>query len=169
MEKYTEDLKGGCTCGYVRYEIDSMPLIVHCCHCRICQCQTGAAFAINALFETKDVNLTNGEVHEIVVPTPTGTGQTIARCPKCEVAIWGNYHMGGIRDMIRFVRVGTLDNPDLLPPDVHVYTMSKQPWVILPPDALAFDEFYEFEETWPSRSEEIRKSLLEKALSNETG
>jgi hypothetical protein len=148
----------------VRYKIISNPLIVHCCHCRNCQRQTGAAFALNALFEANHVELLSGTVNEIGVPTPSGEGQTIARCPKCEIAIWSNYFMGGIKDMIRFIRVGTLDNPDLLPPDVHIYTMSKQPWVNLLPDDLAFEEYYDYEKTWTSENRKIRKSLLAKAL-----
>ncbi len=155
--------EGGCACGSVRYKIVSGPLIVHCCHCRYCQRQTGTAFALNALFEAKQVELLSGTINEIETPTPSGRGQTITRCPKCGVAIWSNYFMGGIKNMIRFIRVGTLDNPDLLPPDVHIYTMSKQPWVNLSPDDVTFEEFYDFGKIWTSGKEKIRKSLLEKA------
>ena len=41
-------LEGMCTCGAVRYRITSKPLFVHCCHCRWCQRETGASFALNA-------------------------------------------------------------------------------------------------------------------------
>ncbi len=167
MNKITGACEGGCSCGYVRYQIVSNPLIVHCCHCRYCQRQTGTAFALNALFDAKHVELLRGTVSEIEVPTSSGEGQTIARCPKCEVALWSNYYMGGIKNMIRFVRVGTLDKPDMLPPDVHIYTMSKQPWVSLPPTAVAFEELYDFEEIWTSENAKIRKSLLAKALGNQ--
>ena len=166
MNKTTETCEGGCSCGFVRYKIVSDPLIVHCCHCRNCQRQTGTAFALNALFQSKHVELLSGTVNEIKVPTPGGKGQTIARCPKCEVAIWSNYFMGGIANMIRFVRVGTLDNPDVLPPDVHIFTVSKQPWVNLPATAVAFEELYDFEKVWTKDNAEIRKSLLAVALGN---
>ncbi len=168
MNKTPDSYEGGCACGSVRYKIVSDPLIVHCCHCRYCQRQTGTAFALNALFEAKHVEILSGTVNEIETPTPSGRGQTIARCPKCEVAIWSNYFMGGIKKMIRFIRVGTLDNPDLLPPDVHIYTMSKQPWMNLSPGDLAFEEFYDFEKTWTSENTIIRKSLLAKALGKES-
>ena len=167
MNKITDTCEGGCACGFVRYKIMSDPLIVHCCHCRYCQRQTGTAFALNALFEAKHVELLSGTVNEIETPSPSGRGQTIARCHKCEAAIWSNYFMGGINNLICFMRVGTLDNPDLLPPDVHIYTMSKQPWVSLPVDALSFEEFYNFEKTWTSENEIIRKSLLAKAHGKE--
>ncbi|MHA1544921.1 MAG: GFA family protein [Alphaproteobacteria bacterium] len=152
--------EGGCSCGHVRYKIISKPLIVHCCHCSCCQRQTGTAFALNALFEADYVELLQGDVTEITVPSPSGRGQKIARCPKCQVAVWSNYYMGGIKDLIRFIRVGTLDDPNRLPPDVHIYTISKQPWVILPPDNLVVDEFYNIERTWTKESFERRKTLL---------
>ena len=162
MNKDPTVLQGGCTCGYVRYEITSSPLIVHCCHCRNCQRQTGAAFALNALFVAESIALSSGDVREIVAATPSGEGQPIARCPKCEVAVWSSYYMHGLRDLISFVRVGTFDNPDLLPPDVHIFTTSKQPWVNLAPDTITFEEFYEIEEVWSLESKNIRTSLLEK-------
>lgn len=143
---------GGCTCGHVRYQIISEPMIVHCCHCRGCQQNTGASFALNALFEADRVELVSGEVEEITVPTPSGAGQDITRCAKCKVAIWSNYNLGGLRERIRFIRVGTLDNPDQLPPDVHIYTCSKQPWVILQKDDQKADMFYDIKATWSPES-----------------
>ena len=63
-------------------------------------------------------------------PSESGSGQLIARCPYCRVAVWSNYASAG--PLVRFVRVGTLDNPDLLPPDIHIFTASRQRWVVLP-------------------------------------
>ncbi|MCF6196400.1 MAG: GFA family protein [Emcibacter sp.] len=160
MSLQTDGHEGGCSCGHIRYKIISNPLIVHCCHCRWCQRQTGAAFALNALFEADHVVLLEGDLLEIIVPSPSGNGQKIARCPKCKVAVWSNYFMGGIKDLIRFIRVGTLDNPAHFPPDVHIFTTTKQPWVILPPGDLAVDEFYEYETTWTQENFERRKTML---------
>lgn len=68
--------------------------------------------------------------------------------------------MMGIKEKIRFLRVGTLDNPDLLPPDVHIFTATKQPWVVLPPGDLAVEEFYDYKKVWSVENQELRKSLL---------
>ena len=160
MTSQTDTFEGGCTCGHVRYKTVSKPLIVHCCHCRWCQRQTGTAFALNALYESEHVELVQGDVSEITVSSPSGKGQKIARCPKCKTAVWSNYYMGGIKDLIRFIRVGTLDDPDRLPPDIHIYTTSKQPWVILPPGSRVVDGFYNIEKTWTNESLERRKALL---------
>lgn len=160
MTSLTQALEGGCTCGHVRYRITSNPLIVHCCHCRWCQRQTGSAFALNALFEATSVELIKGDISEESILSPSGKGQIIARCPKCKIAVWSNYFMGGIKELIRFIRVGTLDDPDKLPPDVHIFTSTKQPWVSLPENSLAVSEFYDYEKTWTKENLARKKALM---------
>lgn len=149
---------GGCTCRYVRYRMVSEPLFVHCCHCRWCQRETGASFALNAMVEAEQVQLLQGEVAIVNTPSNSGKGQKISRCPKCHIALWSNYAGGG--DAVRFVRVGTLDEPDRLPPDVHIFTASKQPWVVLPSGVPAVSEYYNATELWPTESLGRRAALL---------
>ena len=149
---------GGCTCRQLRYRMTSKPLFVHCCHCRWCQRETGASFALNAMIEADRVQLLQGEVEVIDTPSNSGKGQRISRCPRCRIAVWSNY--GGAGDALRFVRVGTLDEPDRLPPDIHIFTASKQPWVVLPPDTPAVAEYYKSSELWPRESLERRALLL---------
>ena len=154
----SDALEGGCTCRAVRYRLLSRPLFVHCCHCRWCQRETGTAFALNALIETDRIERLQGEVDLVDTPSQSGQGQRIARCPTCRIAVWSHY--AGAGDKLAFVRVGTLDDPDLLPPDIHIFTMSKQPWVVLPPGALAVPEYYKSSETWPAGSLERRRALF---------
>jgi hypothetical protein len=151
-------LEGGCTCGAVRYRMTGKPIFVHCCHCHECQRGSGGAFALNAMIEADRVSLLQGQPEVVTVPTPSGRGQKISRCPKCKVALWSNY--AGAGDKVHFVRVGTLDEPGRLPPDIHIYTASKQPWVILPSATPAFEEYYR-------RSEQLSAAMLER-LSNLT-
>ncbi len=157
----TEVIEGGCTCGEIRYQVLTSPMVVHCCHCRWCQRQTGTAFALNALIEADQVRVVKGAVEILPVASPSGKGQTIARCQSCRIAVWSNYHMGGLKDYIRFIRVGTLDNPDLMPPDVHIFTCSKQPWVQLPEDATVVDKFYKYEDVWSTESLARREALFQ--------
>jgi hypothetical protein len=152
---------GGCTCGQLRYRMSSQPLFVHCCHCRWCQRETGSSFALNAMIEADRVQLLAGEVERVLTPSASGRGQTICRCPSCHVALWSHY--AGAGEAVSFVRVGTLDEPDRLPPDVHIFTMSKQPWVLLPPGTPAVHEYYKASELWPAESLARRAALLGKA------
>ena len=162
MTANTEFHDGGCACGHVRYRMNSQPLVVHCCHCTWCQRQNGSAFAVNVLVETDRVELLQGEVNEVTVPSPSGANQRIARCPKCQVAVWSNYLVmrGGIGELIRFIRAGTLDDPGRTPPDVHIFTSTKQPWVKLPEDALVVPEYYVTREVWSRESLDRRDALL---------
>jgi hypothetical protein len=150
--------EGGCACRAVRYRMASKPLFVHCCHCTWCQRETGTAFALNAMIEADRVELLQGEVEVIPTPSLSGKGQKISRCPKCRVALWSNY--AGAGDAVRFVRVGTLDEAGRFPPDIHIFTSSKQPWVVLPEGATAVPEFYKIAERWPKESLERRAALM---------
>lgn len=151
-------LEGGCACGEVRYRVTSGPLFVHCCHCRWCQRETGSAFVLNALIEADRVEVLKGAPEVVDTPSESGKGQKIVRCPACRVALWSTYTGAG--EAIRFVRVGTLDEPDRLPPDIHIFTASKQPWVVLPEGTPAVEEYYRRSAYWPAESVERRRKAL---------
>jgi hypothetical protein len=150
-------LEGGCSCGRMRYRLASKPMFVHCCHCRDCQRQTGSAFVINALIESDRVETLSGEIEGVAVPTDSGRPHVINRCPICKVALWSHY--GGVTKL-SFVRVGTLDEPAALPPDVHIYARSKLPWVALPAEVPAFEAYYDSKSLWPADSLERRKAIF---------
>jgi hypothetical protein len=76
----------------------------------------------------------------------------------CRVAVWSNY--AGAGPVIRFIRVGTLDAPNHLPPDIHIYTAFKQPWVIIPPQAAAVPEYYDRAQYWSAESLARRVLIL---------
>jgi hypothetical protein len=158
-------LEGGCDCGKVRYRMLSRPLFVHCCHCRWCQRESGASFALNAMIEADRVVHLAAEPEVVDTPSASGLGQKIARCPTCRVAVWSNY--SGAGPAVRFVRVGTLDEPDRLPPDIHIFTASKQPWVVIPEGAAAVPEYYDREQYWPPESLARRVALLPKIAASQ--
>ena len=151
-------LDGGCDCRRVRYRIETSPLFVHCCHCRWCQRESGASFALNAMIEADRVVQLGAQPELIDTPTNSGKGQLIARCPSCRIALWSNYSAAG--PIIRFVRVGTLDAPDHLPPDIHIFTSSKQPWLQLPAGVPAVPEYYDRDSFWPPASLARRLAIL---------
>jgi hypothetical protein len=147
--------EGGCSCGAVRYRLASDPLFVHCCHCLNCQRQTGSAFVINLLIEADRIELLAGEPEPVEVPRGRTQTQRIFRCPNCQVAVFSRYTSA----KVRFVRGGTLDDPSSVEPDVHIYTRSKLPWVVLPEATPAFRTYYDTEKLWPAESLERRAAL----------
>jgi hypothetical protein len=147
----TDDLEGGCACAAVRYRLGSAPMFVHCCHCRDCQRQ------INALIETARITLLSGDPAPVAVPTDSGRPHDIYRCPACRTALWSDY---GGRPPLRFVRGGTLDESHALPPDVHIFTRSKLPWIDLPKGVPAFEVYYDMRALWPAASLERRRAIF---------
>jgi hypothetical protein len=124
-------------------------MFVHCCHCLNCQSQTGSAFVLNAFYETDRIEVLSGELDVSTVESGSGKPHDIYRCRTCGVAVWSDY---GRRPGLRFVRVGTLDDPTALSPDVHIFTRSKQPWIQLPDDVPSFEVYYRTRELWPAES-----------------
>jgi hypothetical protein len=159
-EAREEFFEGGCDCGLVRFRMRGRPMFVNCCHCRWCQRETGSAFALNALIEADRVDHLGAEPEIVDTPSESGEGQKIARCPRCRIAIWSNYSGQGAA--VRFVRVGTLDQPDHFPPDIHIFTESKQPWVVLPPGTPAVPQYYDLDQFWPAESMTRRLALRDK-------
>jgi hypothetical protein len=153
--------EGGCDCGAIRYRMHGNPLFVHCCHCRWCQRESGAAFAHNALLESDRVTRLGGAPELVLTPTASGKGQRIARCPACRLALWSHYAGGGA--LFSFIRVGTLDDPDRFPPDIHIFTASKQPWVILSAAVPVVPGYYDRRSHWPTSSLARRDAALGRA------
>ena len=142
-------LSGACGCGQLTYRLTSKPMFVHCCHCGECQKQTGSAYVLNAIIEADRV-VWEGKTTEHTLQTPSGKGQVITRCADCGTAVFSSYlvRLG----KLTYIRVGTLDNPDECPPDVQIFTSSKQSWVPLSSDIPNFKEFYDFKDVWPAEA-----------------
>lgn len=150
-------MEGGCSCGVIRYRMATAPMFVNCCHCRDCQRQTGSAFAINAIIEADRVEMLQGQPERVTLPTESGRPHDVYRCPTCQTALWSDY---GRRRVLLFLRVGTLDDPAALPPNVHIFTRSKLPWLPLPDDVPAVPVYYDMNALWPAASLARRRALL---------
>ena len=161
MTSNNQTFEGGCTCRHVRYRMTSRPMFVNACHCTWCQRETGAAFATNALIEADRVELTSEGAPEAVdTPSASGKGQKIWRCPKCRVTVWSNY--AGAGAAIRFVRVGSLDFGHDIAPNAHIFTSTKQPWVVLPAGVPVAAEFYNAKEVWSPESLDRRAAAMQR-------
>ena len=153
-------LDGRCTCGEVKYQILNKPLFVHCCHCTWCQRETGTSFALNAFIETQYVKLLQGKTETVNIPTNSGSGQKIVRCDSCKIALWSHY--SGAGDVISLVRIGTLDNPNALKPDINIFTSTKQEWIQLSDNIPGVEEYYLKKDYWPAESIERFNNLTGK-------
>ena len=152
-----EIFEGSCFCGRIHYRMRGRPMFIHCCHCTDCQRQVGSAFVINALIETDRVEVLSGEIAPTAMPTDSGRPHLVYRCTGCGTTLWSDY---GDRKAMSFLRATTLDDRAALPPDVHIFTRSKLPWVRLPDDARVFDVYYNMQTEWPAGSLARREALL---------
>lgn len=127
-------LTGGCLCGSVRYQITQAPVRVYTCHCTDCQRATVSAFSIGVVVPAGAFHLTGKELQGAPGGvTAGGRPKTRWVCPDCGICICGGPKFGteppGNQ---RIVRGGTLDDTSWLRPTTHLWTRSKQPWVVLP-------------------------------------
>ena len=135
------DMTGRCGCGEVAFRLTDAPIIVHACHCTWCQRETGSAFALNGVIEADRVEVTRGAPVAVDLPSASGGGQRVMRCPACQVALWSQYPGGS--PALAYVRMGTLDDTSGVVPSVHIFTSTKQPWLTLPDDGPpVFENFY---------------------------
>lgn len=139
--------KGRCACGSVHYQLANEPLIVHACHCRDCQRLSGTAFALNILTEASNLKLEDPEATLTTVTLQGGSGKPhkVCFCSKCSTKIYSIYSMPAIL----FIKAGSLDDPSLIKPDVHIFTRSKLPWLKIEDEGIpCYKEFYPIKEMW---------------------
>lgn len=150
------NLEGGCSCAAIRYRLTASPLIIHACHCRDCQRVTGSGFVINIWIEREFVESTGATPKSFTLKGGTGKGHEVFFCDNCGTYVWSRYHLAP-GDAL-FVRAGTLDKPEAVTPDVHIFTRSKLPWLRLPEGAPAFETAYSIEKVWsPESKERLRR------------
>jgi len=151
-------LEGGCSCGRIRYTLQSTPLIVHACHCRDCQRVTGSAFVTNIWIERKFVEVSGAEPKSFRLKGGSGKAHDVFFCETCGTYVWSRYQV--TRGDMLFVRAGTLDDPTAVRPDVHIFTRTKVPWLELPKGVPAFETIYKIDQFWPAESKErLRQEL----------
>jgi hypothetical protein len=146
------NVEGGCACSAARYRLTAVPLIVHACHCRDCQRLTGSAFVTNIWIERKFVEPSGVTPKSFELTAGTGKPHAVFFCERCGTYLWSKYYAAPGDTLL--LRAGTLDDPTVVKPDVHIFTRSKVPWLELPKNAPAFETFYDMQQVWPAASKE---------------
>ncbi len=151
--------KGGCVCGAIRYLVSSEPLFLHVCHCTECQASSGSAFTTTLITEISNFRVLQGipKVSDSFTGQ-SGKGYDLSSCRQCGTGLWATEKE--LPKGLLFLRAGTLDNTRNLEPMAHIYTKSKQKWLILPDDVPTFEEGYRTEDLWPAESIERLNQLF---------
>ena len=134
----TLPMTGACSCGVIRYEIVSFPLLLYTCNCTDCQTRSGSAFALNMPVTARDFRILKGEPKPWRYTSPKGVPVISWFCGDCGARIYGA-RVG--RDEIVNVRAGTLDDTSWLVPLAHFFTrsVSAQSWVQPVAEASCFE------------------------------
>ena len=152
----TDTFDGGCACGVLRYRMRSRPMFVHCCPARL---PAPDRHCVRA------ERLDRGRPGRVALRRSQALRNANRQWPASHcVPLPGLRHSGldnyGGLTKLSFLRVGTLDDPTGVPPDVHIYTRSKLPSINLPHGVPAFDAYYSSRELWPADSLERRKAVM---------
>ena len=128
----TLPLTGGCSCGAIRYEITSFPLLLYTCNCTDCQTASGSAFALNMPVATRAFRIAKGEPKGWHHLSPSGAEVASWFCGDCGARIYGSRKK---RPESINLRAGTLDDASWLMPAAHMFMRSAQAWISPAADA----------------------------------
>lgn len=154
-------LNGGCFCGQTRFRLETAPLYCYACHCADCHKHTGSVFACFASIEADLITSTGvspPKIHTTI--RPSGILRHLASCAKCETQLWAS---GDTTPVTVDVKVGALDLPELMEPDIHEFIESKIPWVILPEGANTCKGPFDFRKVWPKSSMRRYEAAVKRA------
>ena len=146
--KNNQSLTGGCICGQVKYQIIDKPLFTQACHCKDCKVLTGSSYVENSSI-LENTLIVEGEVSSTELKAGSGASYKTYFCTKCGNYVYADYDSAVGR---LTVRTKTLDNSEKFPPQVHIFTKDKDPWLNLSEDVICFKEMYDQKKIWPEDS-----------------
>ncbi len=130
-------LAGRCQCGAVRYEVDAAPIEVYVCHCTECRKQSSSAFGISVIVPSDALRILQGTPTIWSRPTATGKKLSCAFCGTCGSRLW---HANDPSEETLSIKGGSLETPIDLSHAFHIWTQSKLPGIVLPDNAICFDQ-----------------------------
>ncbi len=122
MSTYPNKANGGCHCGAVRYEVTTEPDYVAFCHCETCRKTTGAPAVVYSVYLDKNVVFTVGQ--RKTYHSSPGVSRTY--CGDCGTSL--SYESEWNGDIVIGFFVGTMDEPNLFPPQRHVFHGDRVEW-----------------------------------------
>ena len=118
---------GRCACGKVTLEIASEPIGTRQCWCRQCQRLTGGGPTHNAMFRVDDVKI-EGDLASSDWLAESGNTLTHWFCPSCGTPVYAQSSAYLYRMTIR---MGVLDEPHGLKPQVVIWTDDAPEWAVI--------------------------------------
>ena len=114
---------GKCLCGKVTYKCHVEPKAIFNCHCEDCRRATGSVFGTN-LFVPEEEVIISGKLSSYSHKSDSGSNMTKLFCINCGSLMFGR---NSIKKNILSIRAGTVNQLDLIKPQVNVFMDSKVP------------------------------------------
>lgn len=122
-------ITGGCLCRAVRYSLTAAPIVTRVCWCRVCQYIGAGSATVNACFPAAALSVT-GELRDLVMTADSGSVSHRRFCPGCGTHL---FSVSEARPHLVFVRVGTLDDREVVQPAMSIWTSSAPSWACIDP------------------------------------
>lgn len=129
------EITGGCLCKAVRYRVTAAPIVTRACWCRVCQYLGAGNATVNVCFATGAMHI-EGEMRDYASIADSGNRMHRRFCPSCGTALFSQAES---RPHLIFVRVGTLDDPEMARPAMTIWTSSAPTWACFDPGIPALE------------------------------
>ena len=126
---------GGCLCKAVRFSFNTSPVAARTCWCRLCQYLAAGNATVNICFKAESLT-ESGEVRWYESEADSGNHMRRGFCPVCGTPLYSKTQS---RPHLIFVRAGTLDNPNLMPPQGTIWVKEAPDWACINPDLPRWD------------------------------
>ena len=138
--------KGGCQCGDCGYVLKENPYVAYACHCQECKKLSASAFLTCMHVSSESVTTTKGQ--PVSKQRESDSGNTILTwfCDSCGSTLFAD---NSSRPGIKTLHVGSLEQPEEITINKHIWTKRKIPWIQLPdtdetyPEGKDWSKYYQ--------------------------
>lgn len=121
-------IDGACYCGQIRYRAEIDPAQVEICHCTDCQTLSGSAFRIVVPALAGSFELLSGTLRTYIKTAESGNRRVQAFCGTCGTSVYST--AADTASGIVGLRVGTIRQRRMLPPQKQYWTRSAHDWAM---------------------------------------
>jgi hypothetical protein len=123
----SEALAGGCLCGDVRFRVRDEAVVTTLCHCSLCRRAAGAPLVAWAMFPSDAFTLERGAL--AIYASSQGVQRGF--CGRCGTTLsFTADFLPGLVDLT----IASFDEPERLPPQLHMWERKRLPWLVLGDD-----------------------------------
>jgi hypothetical protein len=121
------NIQGGCACGAIRFQSTALPVTTRVCWCRVCQYLGAGSGTVNAMFLSANFSVTGTPAsHRFIADSGTAIEREF--CGTCGTSLFSR---AATRPHLVGVRVGALDDPEVAPPEMTIWTASAPRWACI--------------------------------------